>query len=94
MQPCSREASRVHSGEQGARFVSDQNDRTDLIGTIEQNTQFLGHARGDVLAIPRFAPAEARAIVAADARHLRDLGLNPSPRGRHASRSGFEDDHG
>ena len=54
--------------------------------------QFGGHRGGIVAAIAGLAPSQAGAIVGAHPRHLRDVGLHPAPRGRHAGRGRFEDD--
>src|SRR4030095_10396438 len=89
----SSEARSVHAGEEGALFVSNQYDRTFLIGAIEQHSKLLGDSRRGKPTVSSLAPAKSRAIVAADARGPGDFGLNPSPRSGHASRGGFEDHH-
>src|SRR5687768_18397989 len=66
--------------------------RSRLARVFEQGKQFARNGGRFEVTVSRFAPAEARPVVRAHARDLRDVRLHPSPSRRHPGCGRFEHD--
>ncbi len=87
-------AGRVQRRVRGPEFRACKQVRRMFLRAMQQRVQLGRHRLRRERRVARLAPAETRAVVAADAGYFRDVRLHPRPRRRHRRRGRFQDHRG